>query len=77
MVVEVKRYLGNTLSAHVHDADHESPNCRLGQIATKHRRWYDSLEEARSDLRYDDCSWCMSGPNRQHSVEAATSTGTV
>jgi hypothetical protein len=32
MVVEIKRYLGNRLSAHIHDADHEHPNCHLGQI---------------------------------------------
>lgn len=46
MVIEIRRYLGNTLSAHVHDADHEAVNWRLGHIATDHRRWYDSLEEA-------------------------------
>jgi hypothetical protein len=59
MVVEIRRYLGNTLSAHIHDADHEHPNCHLGQISSENRLWYDSLEEARSDLRYEDCSWCM------------------
>ena len=76
MVVEVRRYLGNTLSAHVHDADHENSNCRLGQIATKHRRWYDSLEEARSDQRYEGCSWCI-GDFNPGSVGAATSVGTA
>ena len=77
MVVEIRRYLGNTLSAHVHDADHETSNCRLGQIGTRHRRWYDSLAEARSDLRYEDCSWCMGRPDGRRSVEAATSAGTA
>ena len=33
MVVEIRRYLGNTLSAHIHDADHEHPNCHLGRIS--------------------------------------------
>ncbi len=77
MVVEIRRYLGNTLSAHVHDADHETPNCRLGQIATEHRRWYDSVEEAQADLRYEDCSWCMGRGDDHRSVEAVTSTGTA
>jgi hypothetical protein len=57
MVVEIRRYLGNTLSAHIHDADHEHPNCHLGRISSENRLWYDSLEEARSDMGYDDCSW--------------------
>jgi len=60
MVIEIRRYLGNTLSVHVHDADHETPNCRLGNISAGNRRWYDSLEEARSDLDYEDCLWCNS-----------------
>lgn len=77
MVVEIRRYLGNTLSAHVHDADHETPNCRLGHISAEHRRWYDSLEEARSDLRYEDCSWCMGGSVGRRSIAATTSTGTT
>jgi hypothetical protein len=58
-VIEIRRYLGNTLSVHVHDADHETPNCRLGNIPAGNRRWYDSLEEARSDLDYEDCLWCI------------------
>jgi MinD superfamily P-loop ATPase len=73
MVVEIRRYLGNAFSAHVHDADRETPNCRLGQISTEHRRWYDSLEEARSDLPYEDCSWCMGSSNSRRSVGVATS----
>jgi hypothetical protein len=76
MVVEIRRYLGNTLSARIHDADHEHPNCRLGHIATAHRRWYDSLEEARTDSSYEDCSWCM-GVDDHRAVEAAASTGTA
>jgi hypothetical protein len=75
MVVEIRRYLGNTLSAHIHDADHEHPNCHLGQISSENRLWYDSLEEARSDVRYKDCSWCMGGANERRSVGASTSTG--
>ncbi len=77
MVVEIRRYMGNTLSAHVHDADRETPNCRLGKISPEHRRWYDSLEEARSDRRYEDCSWCRGGSNGRQWVGATTSTGTA
>jgi hypothetical protein len=72
MVVEIRRYLGNTLSAHIHDADHEHPNGRLGRISSENRLWYDSLEEARSDTGYDDCS-CMGGSEDRGSVGAATS----
>jgi hypothetical protein len=74
MVVEIRRYLGNTLSAHLHDADHEHPSCHLGQISSENRLWYDSLEEARSDVRYEDCSWCMAGVNDHRSVWASSST---
>lgn len=77
MVVEIRRYLGNTFSAHVHDADHETPNCRLGHISAGNRRWYDSLEEARSDLDYEDCSWCMGGSTSHRAAEATTSAGTA
>lgn len=76
MVVEIRRYLGNTFTARIHDADHERPNCRLGHIAAEHRRWYDSLEEARSDWAYEDCSWCMGVADDRRAVEAA-STGTA
>jgi hypothetical protein len=77
MVVEIRRYLGNTLSARIHDADHEHPNCRLGQIATAHRRWYDSLEQAHADSIYEDCSWCMGESNDHRAVEGAASAGTA
>jgi hypothetical protein len=73
MVVEIRRYLGNTLSAHIHDADHEHPNCHLGRISSENRLWYDPLEEARSDMGYEDCSWCMEGSDDRRSVGAATS----
>jgi hypothetical protein len=76
MVVEIKRYLGNRLSAHIHDADHEHPNCHLGQISREHRRWYDSLEDARSDLPYEDCSWCMGRTGGRDSIAARASIGT-
>ncbi len=77
MVVEIRRYLGNTLTFHVHDADRENPNCRLGQIGVDHRRWYDTLEEAKGDARYEDCSWCLGGSNTRRSIGAATSAGTA
>ena len=77
MVIEVRRYLGNTLSAHIHDADHESANCRLGRIAPDHRRRYDTLEEARADSSYEDCSWCMGGSAGHHATQATASAGTA
>ena len=75
VVVEIRRYLGNTLSAHIHDADHEHPNCHLGQISSENRLWYDSLEEARSDMRYEACSWCMGDAGDRRSVGAVASPG--
>ena len=50
MVVEIRRYLGNTLSAHIHDADHEHPNCHLGRISREPAlvRLPGGREEARS-----------------------------
>jgi hypothetical protein len=77
MVVKIRRYLGNSLSAHIHDADHEHPSWHLGQISSEHRRWYDPLEDARSDLRYEDCSWCMGGADDHASVGATASAGTA
>jgi hypothetical protein len=71
MVVEIRRFLVNTFSARIHDADHESTNCRLGHIASEHRRWYDTLEEARSDSRYEECSWCMGASRERRTAEAA------
>ena len=75
MVVEIRRYLGNTLSAQIHDADHEHPNCLLGRISSEHRLWYDSLDDARSDLGYEDCSWCLGDDH--DSVQATASAGTA
>lgn len=77
MVVESRRFMGNTLTAHVHDADHETRNCRLGHISPGNRRWYDSLEEARSERDYEDCSWCMGSANGRRAVGAAASAGTA
>jgi hypothetical protein len=77
MVVEIRRYLGNRLSADIHDADHEHPSATSGQISSEHRRWYDSLEDDRSDLRYEDCSWCMGGTDDGASIGAAASAGTA
>ena len=76
MVVEVRRYLGNTLSVHTHDAD-TRPRTAASVVSAESRRWYDSLEEALTDLRYEDCSWCMGGSNGRHAVGAATSAETA
>ena len=63
-MVELRRYLGDTLSMRIHDADRERDHCRLGEIGPDHRRWYDSLEEALHDIPYRECSWCLGTSNR-------------
>ena len=64
MVVKVKRYLGNTNTLEVHDAYNENANCQLDEITLAHRRWYDSLTEAKADEAYDNCAWCLGGSTR-------------
>jgi hypothetical protein len=59
MVVEVRRYLGDTQASRIHDADHEHASCRLGEIPPGHRRWYDNLEDAKTELPYEHCPWCF------------------
>lgn len=49
MVVKLKRFLGNTNTLEVHDADRESGNCQLDEIKLEHRRWYDTLAEAKRE----------------------------
>ncbi|HEX6399430.1 MAG TPA: hypothetical protein VF108_03040 [Actinomycetota bacterium] len=60
MVVESRRYLGDMRALRIHDADHEHPRCRLGQLPSE-RRWYDDLDEALADVAYRACAWCMGG----------------
>lgn len=64
MIVKQKRYLGNTTTLEVHDTDNESDNCQLDEIKPEHRRWYDSLQEAKDDLEYDNCHWCIGDSER-------------
>jgi hypothetical protein len=59
MVVKVRRYLGDTQASRIHDADHERPGCRLGEIPPGHRRWYNRLEDAKNELPYEHCPWCL------------------
>lgn len=61
MIYKQKRYLGNTNTLEVHDTQNEDTNCQLDEILTEHRRWYDSLEEAKRDYSYDNCHWCLGG----------------
>jgi hypothetical protein len=86
-VFERRRYLGDTLSMRIHDADRERENCRLGEIGPGQRRWYDSFEEALGDILYRECSWCLGGSNEESadpgvrakgtSTETETATGTA
>lgn len=64
MVVKRKRYLGNLNTLEVHDTDHERVSCRLDDIRLEHRRWYDTLTEAKRDQTYDNCHWCLGGSTR-------------
>lgn len=61
---KLKRYLGNTNTTEVHDTQNEKTNCQLDEILASHRRWYDSLSEARRDLSYDNCAWCIGASTR-------------
>ncbi len=61
---KLKRYLGNTSTLEVHDTRNEQANCQLTEISESHRRWYDSLREAKADLKYDNCHWCIGGSTR-------------
>ena len=63
-IVKVKRYLGNVNTLEVHDTANESSNCQLDEIAREHRRWYDSLAEAKRDRAYDNCHWCLGSSRR-------------
>ena len=64
MIVKRKRYLGNVNTLEVHDTNNEKSQCQLGEILLEHRRWYDTLRQAKSDLAYDNCHWCIGGSAR-------------
>ena len=61
MVVSLKRYLGNAETLEVHDTDNVWASCRLGEIPSEHVHWYDTLEAAKNDRPYVNCSWCLGG----------------
>lgn len=63
-MINLKRFLGNTNTLEVHDTNDEQSNCQLEEILVSHRRWYDTLAEAKRDLRYDNCAWCIGGSQR-------------
>jgi malonyl CoA-acyl carrier protein transacylase len=60
----LKRYLGNTNSDEVHDTDNENTNCQLDEILVEHRKWYDTLTQAKADRSYDNCAYCLGGSSR-------------
>ncbi len=64
VIVKRKRFLGNTNTLEVHDTHNEKNGCQLDKIKLEHRRWYDSLAEAKRDKRYDNCHWCLGGSTR-------------
>lgn len=64
MILKQKRYLGNTNTLELHDSDNENTNCQLDEIESDHRRWYDSISEAKRDYAYDNCHWCLGGSKR-------------
>lgn len=64
MVYKVKRYLGNTNTMELHDTQDENTNCQLDEILSEHRKWYDTLTEAKNDYSYDNCAWCIGNLKR-------------
>jgi hypothetical protein len=64
MIYKPKRYLGNVNTLEVHDTSNEQTNCQIDEIAPEHRRWYDSLAEAKRDHPYDNCYWCLGASTR-------------
>ena len=64
MIFKQKRYLGNTNTLEVHDTQNENTNCQLAEIKEEHRRWYDTLTEAKRDLAYDNCAYCIGASTR-------------
>lgn len=64
MIVKLKRYLGNLNSLEVHDTSNEQSGCQLDEIKPEHRKWYDTLQEAKADKPYDNCAWCLGGSKR-------------
>lgn len=63
-IYKVKRYLGNTHTLELHDTANEKSGCQLDEIRPEHRRWYDSVADAKADLAYDNCGHCMTGSTR-------------
>lgn len=61
MIYKQKRYLGNINPSppEVHDTQNEKTNCQLDEILTEHRKWYDTLQEAKNDKPYDNCAYCI------------------
>lgn len=64
LIYKSKRYLGNVNTLEVHDTRNENTNCQLDEIASDHRRWYDTLTEAKSAYSYDNCYWCLGNSSR-------------
>ncbi len=59
-----KKFLGNVNTLEVHDTGNQRVNCQLDHMSVEHRRWYDTLAEAKAEHPYDNCSWCLGSLNR-------------
>ena len=55
-----KRYLGNKNHMEVHDLENEKSLCQISEIKPEHKRYFDSLNEARR-RGYDNCHYCLGG----------------
>ncbi len=64
MVIKLKQFLGNVNTLEVHDTANEKILCQLDEIKPAHRRWYDTLSEAKADRPYDNCYWCLGASTR-------------
>ncbi len=63
-MIKVKRHLGSLNTLEVHDTQNEKTGCQLDEIKVEHRKWYDSLAQAKGDRSYDNCYWCIGGSTR-------------
>jgi hypothetical protein len=64
VIYKQKQYLGNVNTLELHNTRNEKASCQLDEILSEHRRWYDSIAEAKRDHPYDNCHWCLGGSTR-------------
>lgn len=66
MIYKQKRYLRQheqSRSSRYEQREHQLSG-QLDEIKSEHRKWYDTLSEAKRDRDYDNCHWCLGGSTR-------------